>query len=285
VTDPRKPIAHPTGATPGESITSLSNSTVKMMRALERKKERQETGLFLAEGARLAEEGLLHGWRPAYVLVGQDALARGRTRDLVSRLEAAGARILQVNRKVLEGVSRKDNPQTLVSAFHMRSRSVSDLAADEGGRWVALYEVRDPGNLGTILRSADALGVRAVFLIGSCCDPFSTEAVRASMGSVFATPVVNCDFAALERWRREGCVRMLGASMHGAVRPDGASYGERSLILMGNEQSGLPASVEAECDQLVRIPMRGSADSLNLASASGIMMYEAWRAQNFEGAR
>lgn len=270
--------------TPFEQISSLSNETVKLLRSLDRKKSRTESGLFLAEGARHAEEALAHGWRPAYALAGAATLERDRGADLLHRLSAAGARVLLASNKVMEAVSRKDNPQTILAAFRQRDIALKDLSASGAARWLALYEVRDPGNLGTVIRTADAAGMSGVILIGQCCDPYSVEAVRASMGSLFAMKIAHADFTGFNHWRVDQGARLLGASMHGRVAQDEADYGSRCVILMGNEQAGLPDPVEAACDQLVRIPMRGSADSLNLASAASVMIYAAWRASGYEGA-
>lgn len=267
-----------------EHVSSPANETVKLLRSLDRKKARQETGLFLAEGARLCEEALQHGWLPAYALAGAEALKRPAVESVLKRMKGAGARVLTASEKVLAAVARKDNPQTVVAAFRQRLSAFSDLDTAGPRRWVALYEPRDPGNLGTIIRTADAAGVDAVILIGQTCDPFSVEAVRATMGSLFAMPLVATDFGTFNTWRSEAGATMIAASMHGQSRHDNARYGERSVILMGTEQSGLPADVEAECDELVRIPMKGAADSLNLASAASIMIYEAWRARSYEGA-
>lgn len=267
-----------------EHISSVSNPVAKLLRALDRKKTRAETGLFLAEGARLAEEGLKHGWEPAHVLAGAAALERPRTVELLKRMEAAGARILTASNKVMEATSHKDNPQTVIAAFRQKTTELASLETKGPRRWMGLYEVRDPGNLGTVVRTADAAGVDGVILVGTCCDPFSVEAVRATMGSLFAMKMVRTDFATFDAWRRRAGATMAAASMHGTKRHDDVSYGERSVVLMGNEQSGLPADVEAACDQLVRIPMSGAADSLNLASAASVMIYEVWRGQGYKGA-
>ncbi|MBI1362141.1 MAG: RNA methyltransferase [Alphaproteobacteria bacterium] len=269
--------------TPFEHITSTANDTVKLLKSLNAKKARAETGLFLAEGARLVEEAMVHGWSPAYVLAGSDAASRPRTADLLARLKKAGARVLTASEKVLVSVSRKDNPQTLIAAFRQKLSRLADLDAAGPRRWVALYEVRDPGNLGTIVRTADASGVDGVILVGQCCDPFSVEAVRATMGSLFAMKLATADFATFDAWRRKAGARVVAASMHGKQRHDRADYGDRSIVLMGNEQAGLPADVEATCDELVRIPMNGAADSLNLAAAAAVMIYEVWRGRGYNG--
>jgi TrmH family RNA methyltransferase len=199
-------------------------------------------------------------------------------------MKKAGARALTASEKVLAAVSRKDNPQTVVAAFRQKLSMLSDFATDGAKRWVALYEVRDPGNLGTVIRTADAAGVDGVILVGQTCDPFSVEAVRATMGSLFAMPIAAAKFADFNTWRAKTGARMVAASMRGAKAHDKADYGQKSIVLMGNEQAGLPEDVEAECDELVRIPMMGAADSLNLASAASVMIYEVWRSRGYAGA-
>lgn len=268
---------------PFDHITSTANDTVKLLKSLDRKKARAETGLFLAEGARLCEEAISHGWAPAYVLAGTGALGRPRTADLLVRMKTAGARVLTATEKVLASVAHKDNPQTVIAAFHQRLSQLSDFDVSGPRRWLALYETRDPGNLGTIVRTADAAGIDGVILTGQCCDPFSVEAVRATMGSLFAMKLAEADFATFDSWRKRAGAQLVAASMRGQQRHDAAGYAERSVVLMGNEQAGLPADVEAACDVLVRIPMSGAADSLNLASATAVMVYEVWRGRDYAG--
>lgn len=267
-----------------EHISSTANDTVKLVRSLERKKDREETGLFLAEGARHAEEALANGWSPVYAFASETALRREHIPALLERLQMAGARVLTGSEKVLSTLSRKDNPQAVICAFRQRMSSLSELPREGLRRFVALYEVRDPGNLGTVIRTADAAGCDGVILIGRTCDPFSPEAVRATMGSLFAMRLTTLTFEAFRQWASSNAIRIVAASMHGDHAHDQASFGERCCILMGNEQSGLPAEVEKACDELVRIPMMGRADSLNLASAASVMIYEAWRVQGYRGA-
>jgi RNA methyltransferase, TrmH family len=263
---------------PFEHVTSLTNDAVKLLRSLDRKKERHETGLFLAEGAHFAEEALGHGWTPAYAF----ADAADIDADLLRRLRVAGARVLTTTDKVLAAISGKDNPQGIVSAFHQRAVQLDDLPVNGPRRFVALFEVRDPGNLGTIIRTADAAGCDGVILVGTTCDPFSVEAVRATMGSLFAMPLAAATADEFFAWRDASKVHVVAASMRGHHGHHEAGYGERTCILMGNEQSGLPPDLEDRCDELVRIPMAGRAESLNLASAAAVMVYEAWRAQGYK---
>ncbi len=264
-----------------EAITSPSNPLIKRLRGLERKKERHETGLFLAEGVRLVSQGLANGWALDTLVISQAAAERPYVRDLVRCARDSGARIVSVSEKLASRIARKDNPQAVIGAFAQRTRRLEELAQPGALLWIALHEVRDPGNLGTILRTADCAAIAGIILTGQCCDPYSVEAVRASMGSLFDMPFAKADFTELDEWRRKQGARLIAASMNGTVRHDGDIYAPKAVILMGNEQSGLPGDIEAVCDTLARIPMRGGADSLNLAQATAIMTYEAWRQRDF----
>lgn len=264
-----------------ETITSPTNPLVKSLRALDRKKARAESGLFLAEGARLVEQGLMQGWKADTVLVSQTAQDRDYISAIMDKAEAAGARIVEAPDRLISKITQKDNPQTVIAAFHQRHRALYDLTTTQTGLWIALHEVRDPGNLGTILRTADCADVSGVVLLETCCDPYSVETVRASMGSVFDTPFANASFEAFDTWRQQQGARMVAASVNGTARHDEIDMTGPVILLMGNEQAGLPATAEAACDDLALIPMRGGADSLNLAQATAIMTYEAWRQRGF----
>lgn len=264
-----------------ESVTSPTNPRVKALRALERKKMRMETGLFRAEGMRLVQQGLECGWELDTLAIAEPVARRAPIAALIERVQQTDAHIIAVPERLMQKIARKDNPQGVVGAFRQKARSLKALTPTAAGLWLALYEVRDPGNLGTLLRTADCAGIGGVILLETCCDPYSVEAVRASMGSVFDMPFANAGMAEFDRWRRDLGARLIAASMNGSVRHDRAEYQGHSILLMGNEQSGLPAHVEAGCDTLVRIPMRGGADSLNLAQASAILLYEAWRQKGF----
>ena len=270
---------------PPISITSASNPLIKILRGLDRKKNRSETGLFLAEGTRLVLQGFENGWQADTLICASAMLDRPLVANLVERAQTQGTRIVQVTDRVMSQITRKDNPGAVIAAFRQQKLTLASMSRQDNGIWLALYEVRDPGNLGTILRTADCAGLAGVVLLETCCDPYSIEAVRASMGSVFDIPFTLSDFASFSAWREREGLQMTAASVNGTERHDKARYGNRAVILMGNEQAGLPIDVEAACDTLALIPMRGGADSLNLAQAAALMSYEAWRQQDFAGAR
>jgi TrmH family RNA methyltransferase len=270
---------------PPHSITSASNPLIKMLRGLDRKRNRSETGLFLAEGTRLVLQGFNNGWKADALVCATSMIDRPIVADLIERAQMLNTKVVDVPHRVMEQITRKDNPGAVVAAFRQQHRKLADLPALEQGIWLALYEIRDPGNLGTILRTADCAGLAGVVLIGTCCDPYSVEAVRASMGSVFDIDFASSDFDTFNSWRRDARLHMVAASVNGTVRHDLARYTNKAVIIMGNEQAGLPPDVEAACDTLALIPMRGGADSLNLAQATAIMSYEAWRQHAYAGAR
>ncbi|MFC3077006.1 TrmH family RNA methyltransferase [Phenylobacterium terrae] len=256
-----------------KAVTSLTNPTVKAVRALHLRKERDETGLFVAEGLKNVTEGVELGHAPQVLMFGKDAAEHPLTRRAVAATLAAGGEAIEVTHDILAKVSRRDNPQAVVGVFKQRFTALDALQPPSADVWVALHRVRDPGNLGTIVRTADAAGCGAVILVGECCDPYSVEAVRATMGSIFAVPIVRASETEFAAWRGGWPGSVVGTLLTAEVDHRQADYARPALILMGNEQQGLPPEMAALTDVNVKIPMRGRADSLNLSVATGIMIY------------
>ena len=254
-------------------ITSLTNDTVKAVRALHMRKEREATGRFLAEGLKFIGEALDQGRAPKLLLVGDNA----RPHPLLDRAKAetrkAGGEVVVVTHAILEKISRRENPQTVLGVFEQVYTPLSAIQPASAPCWVALEQVRDPGNLGTIIRTADAAGCGGVILIDDCVDPYSVEAVRATMGSVFAVAIARTATAEFLAWRQTWPGSVIGTRLDAAHGYRDAAIQRPALILMGNEQQGLTDTLAAACDVNVKIPMRGRADSLNLAIATGIMIY------------
>ncbi len=195
---------------------------------------------------------------------------------LAARAKAGGGTVLEVTAPVLEKITRRENPQNVVGVF--RQRFAPEAAIGRAGIWVALDRVRDPGNLGTVIRTADAAGLAGVALVGAACDPFALEAVRATMSSIFHVPVARTSEEGLLAQAKRHDALLVGTHLSGAaVDYRNVDYRRPLILLMGNEQQGLTERLAANCDALVRIPMREGADSLNLAVSAGIMMYEALR--------
>lgn len=257
------------------TVTSLTNPTVKAVRALHLRKERDETGLFVAEGLKAVIEGIETGHAPRILLHGAEAAGHPLLARAVQATLAANGEAIEVTEDILAKVSRRDNPQAVVGVFEQVFRPIERIEPQAARCWVALHRVRDPGNLGTIVRTTDAAGCGGVILVGECCDPYSVEAVRATMGSIFATPLTKATEAEFAAWRNGWPGSVVGTLLTADCDYREADYGKPSLILMGNEQQGLPADMAALCDVNVKIPMRGRADSLNLSVATGIMIYAA----------
>ena len=256
----------------GRTVTSLTNATVKAVRALHLRKEREESGLFLAEGLKIVTEAVELGHAPRILLHGPDA-GHPLLTKAVQAAEAAGGEVIEVTRDILEKISRRDNPQMVIGVFPQLFTPLAELKPEAAACWVALDRVRDPGNLGTVIRTADAAGCGGVILVGDCCDPYSVEAVRATMGSVFAVKIVRAGVEEFLAWRTSWPGSVVGTLLSATTDCRKADYRRPVMVLMGNEQAGLPPDLAAACDVAVKIPMRGRADSLNLAVATGIMIY------------
>lgn len=255
-------------------ITGFSNPTVKYLRSLRDKKYRKRTGQFLVEGLRLLEDARSSGHIPRQLV-----MAEGRdAHDLLSRLErevaSAGGEVITTTPDILSKITGKSNTQSVVGVFDEFDTSLDRLDRNASGIWLVAQDLRDPGNLGTMLRTGDAVGAGGLILIDDCADPFSAEAVRASMGAVFTVPVAQARWDAFLPWLRGGSGQLVAASLRDAVPYRGAHYQAPCFILVGNESQGLPEAYEAECDLRVTMPMRGRADSLNAAVAGAVLAYE-----------
>lgn len=268
-----------------EEITSPSNPRIKSIKGLWLKKNREAEGLFLAEGMKLVQDALDADWTVRTMLHAKRLLEDPRLGERVTQLattvRARGGDVLITNDKLLTAITRRDNAQAVVAVLEPRMADPSTITPDTNVSWLALDRVRDPGNLGTIIRTADALGASGIILVGDTTDPFAVEAVRATMGSLFHVPLVwmaEAEFKRLAtRWRAEGGA-VIGTHLKGAVDHRSIDYAAKPhILLMGNEQQGLTGELAATCDHLALIAMAGKADSLNLAVATAIMLFEARR--------
>ncbi len=261
-----------------EEITSLANPKVKAIRALQLKKFRDAEKLFIAEGLKLVIDALDQGWPIRTLVFAKSARGTKAVEDIAAKALARGAQVLIVGEKILSAMTRRDNPQTVVGVFEQRLAALPSLKTKPGDVIVALDRVRDPGNLGTVIRTADAAGAKGVILVGDCTDPYSLETVRATMGSIFAVPVAKASEGAFLDWCKGFGGMVAGTHLEGAVDYRLPEYGAKPVLLvMGNEQQGLTPALAAACDTLVRIPQAGRADSLNLAVATGVMLFEIRR--------
>ncbi len=255
-------------------ITSHSNPTIKRIGALREKKHRRAEGLFLAEGLRICTEAVEAGQVPRMLVYAADAAGHPLVARLIVVVEGSGGTAIETTPDILAKLTGKYNPQAVLGVFPLRPTALTDIDRTTAPMWVVVENLKDPGNLGTILRTCDATGAGGVIALDDSCDPFSVEAVRASMGALFTRTVVQTDGPSFLAWLRSGPGLLVGASLDGAVDYRRASYTPPTFVFMGNEQSGLPPAYADACDTLVRLPMRGKADSLNVAVACAVLLYE-----------
>jgi len=253
-------------------ITSLANPAVKRIRGLARRREREAAGLFFVEGIRLVAQAADLGAPIVEVVLAPDLLHSEFARGVADRLAAGGVPVLEVSGKVFAGLSAKEGPQGIGAVVRQQWMRLEDISLAGSLCWIALDAVADPGNLGTILRTSDAVGAGGVILLGHTTDPYDPTAVRASMGAIFAQRLVRSDAADLARWAKGQGATIVGTSDRATDDYRTVTYPEKLILLMGSERQGLTEGMPANL--MVRIPMVGVSDSLNLAVATGVVLYE-----------
>jgi TrmH family RNA methyltransferase len=261
-------------------ITSFSNETVKLLRALRDKKSRKAEGLFLAEGLRILAEARDSGRLPEIIAYSSAGGIHPLAAEIVAAAEAKGADVIETTSDILSKMSGKDNPQAILGAYRQPDTSLLAIDRSASPLWIVAQALRDPGNIGTILRTGDATAAGGLILIDDSADPWSVEAVRASMGAIFTQQVATARWEEFVPWLRLGPGQLVGTSLKTDNDYLDASYEQPCFLLIGNESQGLPADYEAECDLLVKMPMLGRADSLNAAVAAAVMAFQvraSWR--------
>lgn len=261
-----------------KQITSLANPIIKDIKGLTLKKNRDATDRFIAEGLKLVMDGIEQDWPIDIFIYAAQMADNSSVQQTAAKVVANSGLVLVVSEKVLAAITRRDNPQMVVGIFKQIYTPLTDFQPQQDETYIALDRVRDPGNLGTIIRTADAAGIKGVILVGQCTDPFSVETVRATMGSIFHMKLAKSTIEAFQKWQNASDTSLIGSHLQGSVDFRTIDYRSKpTILLMGNEQSGLPDDLSQRCDQLARIPQVGRADSLNLAVASALMIFEARR--------
>ena len=261
-------------------VTAYSNATVKRLRSLRDKKARREEGLFLAEGLRIIAEARDSGRLPEIIAFSAAGAEHPLAAEIIAAAEAAGGEAIETTPDILSKMSGKDNPQMLLGAYRQPDTALERIDRSSAPLWIVAQALRDPGNLGTILRTGDAVRAGGLILVDDCADPFSVEAVRASMGALFTQAIATARWDEFLAWLRNGPGQLVGTSLKAATDYLAAEYHAPCFLLIGNEQQGLPEAYEAACDLLVKIPMAGRADSLNAAVAAAVMAFQvkaSWR--------
>jgi TrmH family RNA methyltransferase len=260
-------------------INSTANERVKAVRKLFERKARQESGLFLVEGLRIVAEAVETGAQLEQLVVAPDLLKSAFGKKLIEEQISRGVPVTEVSGEVFQRISLKEGPQGIAAVVHQRWMGLNEVQLKPGepedyGTWVALDSVADPGNLGTILRTHDAVGGQGVMLLDQSTDPYDPSAVRASMGAVFTQSLVRTTFTDFADWKRRNGIFIVGTSDKAVRDYHEAIYPPSLVVLMGSERQGLQPQHLALCDEVVRIPMKGKSDSLNLAVATAVVLYE-----------
>lgn len=261
-------------------IESLSNPLVKRMRLLREKRHRRAEGLFLAEGLRIATEAREAGILPRWLFLAEEGAAHPLARTLIDATLASGGEVIDTTPAILSKLSGKDNPQTVVGIYAEPRTALSDLDRDAAPIWLVAERLRDPGNLGTMLRTGDAVGAGGLILLGESTDPYGVEAVRASMGAIFTQRLVQAEWDEFLPWLRSGRGELVATWLGDDTKDyQAVRYAAPTFILIGNESQGLPQAYAEAADVRVKMPMMGKADSLNAAVAAAVMAYEVLNQQ------
>jgi len=260
-------------------ISSAANPLAKRIRQLGDRKYRRQSGAFVVQGPQPVWRAVEAGWEIETLVVAPELLS-GRSAELTARQEAAGTPVARLTGELFTRLSDREGPAGVAAIVRTRAMSLAGLAVPAGAVFAVLDRVANPGNLGTIIRTVDAAGGAGVILLGEATDPFAPAAVKASMGSLFALPVALVrDDQELIAWARGHGIQLVATSGAAEHEHWHADYRPPVALLLGSEREGLPDRLLAAADLTVAIPMTGTAESLNLAVAAGVMLYELRRHQ------
>ena len=257
-------------------IDSRNDVRIRRIRRLHTRAERERTGLYYIEGIRFLAQALERRVPIKTVVACPPLLIHPFAQRLVRRLGKAGVPILEVTPPVLHSLALVDDPQGIAAVVAQHWLPPERVQPRNELCWIALDSVQSPGNLGTILRTADAVGAGGLFLLGDSVDPYDPATVRATMGALFSQRFVRTTAPALDQWKAQHGGLLVGTSPSAATDYQAVAYRAPTILLMGGERKGLPAALQARCDVTVRIPMIGHSDSLNLGVATSVLLYEVF---------
>lgn len=256
-------------------ISSSQNEIFKGFKSLLSKKHRTQQGAFLIEGVRLVRHVMERGWPLRDLILDMREADRIELRELADSAEGLGIQVIILEGELFEALSETVHSQGCLGVAKMPELASRPL---EGTLFLALDQIRDPGNLGTMLRTADAAGVDGVLLSKGCVEPFNEKVVRSTMGSLFDVPLVQCqDFAEALRTYREQGFEIAAAVLEDSVDYAAYDWTKPTVLVIGNEAEGISEEIQALATQRLRIPIRGGAESLNAAIAAGVILFEATR--------
>lgn len=264
-----------------DKLTSAQNPLIKLTRRLRKERRaREEAGLFVVEGIQGVVEAVARNAPLHALLYAPERLTSAIAQEAIAAAQARGVRCEEVAAPLFDLLSERENPVGLLALVERRLTPLEALFVTPTSLFVALHEVSDPGNLGTILRTVDAAGGSALLLVGQTVDPFHPATVKASTGTLFSLPLVSVsNLESLFAWCVQAGITPVAASDKAEHDYWSLPYPSPLLLLMGSEAHGLPREALARVPHTVRIPMLGSADSLNLAVATALLLYEVRRQQ------
>lgn len=258
-------------------ITSNSNTKIVEIRKLQDSKFRKQSGLFVAEGLKAVGQAYdSHAWVKT-ILYSAELLVSNFGRMLVDKFATADdIEIIEVSPSVFESLARKEKPQGIAAVIQQKWAAFTDLNSVDSGLYVAIDSIQNPGNLGTILRTCDAVGAKAVILLNFSTDPYDPAAVKASMGSIFTVPLIKSTNQEFLDWAAINKLPIIGTSDKATQSCFSYQFPSLCVVLIGSEREGLPAELLEKTTEMVSIPMEGAADSLNISVATGIILYQAY---------
>ncbi len=254
-------------------IASPANTLIKTTRKLFLRKHRQAENVFFIEGLRIVGEALRTRQEIRHIFFCPEMLTSEFGHELIAEAEQMGLDIIETNKEVFNTLAQKENPQGMAAVVAAREDVINSIDRHPGV-WIGLVGIQDPGNLGSIMRSADASGSRGIILLENTTDAWHPTAVRASMGAMFNQRIILADYEELRTLKGRVAVHMVGALSQTAQSYRRYNYPQNMILLLGSEQKGLPQQYTVLCDGFIHIPMKGSADSLNLANAASIILFE-----------
>jgi TrmH family RNA methyltransferase len=257
-------------------ITSFANQKVKHIRKLEQKKYRQETGLFFIEGLRTVGEAIQMGAPIESLVISPDLLVSEFGQSLLQIPSVENINKIEVSQEIFEKIAHKEGPQGIGALIHQDWGKLDNIEVQSSDLWVALDAIADPGNLGTIMRTADAVGARGIILLGHSTDPHDPTAIKASMGAIFSLELFQARWENFVRWKTDNGIPMVGTADSAEDDYQKIPYPRPLILLMGSERHGLSPQQQSACNHMVFIPMAGRSDSLNLAVATAVMLYEIY---------
>ena len=257
-------------------ITSFANPKVKYIRKLEQKKHRQQTGQFFIEGLRTVGEAVQTGAPIQMLVTAPDLLVSDFGKSLLYHPGVLDIDQIEVSAEIYTKLAHKDGPQGIGAIVDQRWIPLDTATLQPADLWITLDSVADPGNLGTIMRTADAVGACGIILLGDSTDPYDPAAVKASMGSLFTMNLIQTGWDDFLFWQQTHQIALVGTSDSAEKDYQQLSYQRPMILLMGSERHGLSAEKQTACDQMACIPMEGRCDSLNLAVATSLMLYEIY---------